>query len=138
MKQHRHVFSKILVLTVLAFCLTMLLASCGECDHQWGEWTVSEAPSCETAGSQSRTCSACGETQSQSVAATGHHFGDYVSCGDATCQSDGTEIATCAHCDTTDTRTEANSKNPDKHTTTELRYESRDDETHKVVYACCG
>ena len=131
MKQHRHLFLKTLFLAMLTLCLATLLVSCGECDHQWGEWTVSQAPSCEATGTQERVCSACGEAQSQTVSATGHQFDTYVSCGDATCQSDGTESATCAHCDKTDTRTAANSKNPAKHASTEIRYESVNEESRK-------
>ncbi len=138
MKQNHSVSRRLALLAMLTLCLMTFFASCGECDHQWGDWTISEKPSCETAGTQVRSCSLCGESQNEALAATGHHYDTYVQNGDATCQSDMTESAPCAHCDKTDTRTVQNSKDPAKHTSTDLRYEVGDGESHNVVRVCCG
>ena len=137
MKQKRHVLAKLLFLATMILCLVALLASCGECDHNWSEWTISEQPTCEAAGSQSRACSSCGEKQTENLAALGHQFDNYVTADDATCQSDATQTATCVRCQATDTKKVKDSKNPDKHAGTELRYERVDDASHQVIYACC-
>ena len=41
--------------------------------HSWGEWTGTEA-TCTTAGEKTRTCSGCGETETQTSPATGHTY----------------------------------------------------------------
>lgn len=48
--------------------------------HKWGEWTV-KTPATETEdGEKSRTCSACNETETQVIPATGHtcDWGDWT------------------------------------------------------------
>ncbi len=49
--------------------------------HLFGEWSQSTAPGCETAGSESRTCSLCGFVETQEIPATDHDF----SVGSFTC-----------------------------------------------------
>ena len=57
------------------------------CTHSWGEWVETTAPTCTEAGVETATCTLCGATKTQPVAATGHSF-TY------------TETAiTCANCD---------------------------------------
>jgi len=57
------------------------------CTHSWGEWVVTTAPTCTETGIETATCTLCGASKTQSVAATGHSF-VY------------TETAiTCANCD---------------------------------------
>ncbi len=56
------------------------------CAHEWGEWNVDAAASCETAGSQSRTCALCSEVETMEIPATGHTY-NYV---DNTTTVDGT------------------------------------------------
>lgn len=46
-----------------------------ECEHQWGEWVETKAPTCTEVGEETRTCSVCGETETREVAAAGHNFG---------------------------------------------------------------
>ncbi len=70
--------------------------------HNFGAWEQTTAPSCTVDGEQKRTCS-CGETETQTVSATGHSYGAYVSDGNATCTADGTKTATCSVCHNTDT-----------------------------------
>ncbi len=138
MKHFQCMIPKLLILSLLVICLLTPLASCGECDHQWGDWTVSTKPTCEEDGAQTRACSACGETQTETLKAEGHHFVTYKANGDATCIGDMTETATCEHCDKTDTRTVANSKDPKKHTATDLRYAPATEESHDLLHVCCG
>lgn len=41
--------------------------------HSYGQWTVTTQPTCTQPGSRSRSC-ACGEKQTEEVAATGHSY----------------------------------------------------------------
>ena len=47
--------------------------------HAWGAWTVKTAATC-VAGEQTRVCTVCGETETQSIPATGAHT--WVDAGD--------------------------------------------------------
>ncbi len=59
----------------------------GACTHSWGEWVTTADPTCTATGIQTATCSLCGDTKTQPIAATGHTY-TY------------TETAiTCANCD---------------------------------------
>lgn len=64
--------------------------------HSWSDWTVTTAPGCETAGEQASTCAACGETQTQTVAATGHSYNAVVTAPTETEQ--GYTTYTCTAC----------------------------------------
>lgn len=72
-------FKRILL---IAFCLALTLcsvlafSSCGddECEHEWGETTVSIAPTCETKGQGSHTCSKCETTESVELDAVAHNY----------------------------------------------------------------
>ncbi|MBO4288578.1 MAG: Ig-like domain-containing protein, partial [Lachnospiraceae bacterium] len=44
-------------------------------EHSFGEWTVTREATCEEAGEQTRTCSICGEVETEVIEAVGH---DYV------------------------------------------------------------
>ena len=54
-------------------------------------------------GVESRTCSACGETETQTIPATGHSFGEWTVTTPATCTKDGVKTRTCA-CGEAETR----------------------------------
>ena len=47
------------------------------CQHTYGAWTLTTAPTCTTAGVESRTCSKCSAPETRTVAALGHN-GDLV------------------------------------------------------------
>ena len=78
-------------LTVCLVCLLLAslglcLVSCGEatpppstCTHTFGEWAVTTEPTCEAAGTKTRTCTLCSKTETAPVDATGHS-GDRVLC----------------------------------------------------------
>lgn len=42
--------------------------------HSYGSWTTVTSPTCTSTGTQKRSCSGCGATQTQSIAATGHSY----------------------------------------------------------------
>ncbi len=56
----------------------LYLIPVNECDHVWGNWVQTTAPGCETAGENTRTCSVCGATETQSIDATGHNYVDGI------------------------------------------------------------
>ncbi len=64
--------------------------------HSWSDWDVTTTPGCETAGEQNHTCAACGETETQSIAATGHSYESVVTAPTATEQ--GYTTYTCSAC----------------------------------------
>ena len=71
--------------------------------HAFGEWTVTTPATCTKDGVKTRTC-ACGETETQTIPATGHSFGEWTVTTPATCTVDGTETRTCSACGETETR----------------------------------
>ena len=64
--------------------------------HSFGSWTVTKAATCTTTGSQTRTCGQCGQTETQSIAATGHSYSSKVTA--PTCTTSGYTTYTCAIC----------------------------------------
>ena len=64
--------------------------------HSFGAWTETTAPGCETTGEQTHTCSVCGETETQTVAAIGHSYSTVVTLPTATEQ--GYTTYTCTAC----------------------------------------
>ena len=79
--------------------------------HDWGDWFVTQAPTCTRDGTQQRECqrNGCSERETAPVVAPGHSFTNYVSDNNATCTEDGTETAKCEICEVTDTRTDEGS-----------------------------
>ncbi len=61
------------------------------CIHDYDSGTVTTQPTCTAAGERTYTCEVCGDTETESVAATGHTWGD------ASC----TSAATCTVCGAT-------------------------------------
>lgn len=64
--------------------------------HNWSDWTQTVAPGCTAAGEKTHTCSACSETETQSVPATGHSYTNVVTPPTATEQ--GYTTYTCGNC----------------------------------------
>ncbi len=64
-----------------------ITVTASNCEHSWGEWVQTTAPTCTATGVNTSICSLCDETKTETVAATGHSY-TY------------TETAiTCANCD---------------------------------------
>lgn len=72
--------------------------------HAWSDWTVSAPAGCETEGKRTRSCSGCGETESERIPATGHSWGNWSVDTPATAWSEGTESRTCANCNQKESR----------------------------------
>ena len=64
--------------------------------HTWGEWTVTKQATCTEAGSQTHTCTACGATETQPIAALGHSY-KHVTVA-STCTVAGVEYDECERC----------------------------------------
>lgn len=47
--------------------------SVAACEHVWGEWEITTEATCVDAGEKTRTCSACGVTETEVIEATGVH-----------------------------------------------------------------
>lgn len=58
---------------------------------------------CTTNGNKTMRCS-CGETEVQTIPATGHKYGNWVTEKEATTESDGLKVRTCADCGNRETQ----------------------------------
>ncbi|MBE6595783.1 MAG: leucine-rich repeat domain-containing protein, partial [Ruminococcaceae bacterium] len=120
---------------LIAFLILSAMIFATSCDsesehvHAYGEWLITTAYSCETAGEATRTCS-CGEKETKTIApqhtpgaaatcitaqtctacgsqlapATGiHNYGTWVETTAPGCETEGVEARTCA-CGDTETR----------------------------------
>ncbi len=72
--------------------------------HSWGAWAQTTAPKCETNGVETRTCGACGTSETKAVAATGHvTWSAWTVTVAPSCDAKGLETRTCS-CGKTETR----------------------------------
>ena len=102
----------IAILAVMALAAVTLIACGGgdrdpcESGHSYGSWSTTTAATCTTAGSQTRTCLRCSETQQQSISInpSAHNYGSWTTTTAATCTTDGIETRTCSLCFGTDQR----------------------------------
>ena len=72
---------------ILCLCLLSValfgITSCGEsgtasCSHTYGAWTISKAATCEEDGQKAKTCTKCGDVQTEKIAAKGHNYSNGV------------------------------------------------------------
>lgn len=63
--------------------------------HTWSEWTQTKAPTCTEKGTEARTCSGCGETETRELNALGHDWSEYKETKPATCEEKGEKAKTC-------------------------------------------
>ena len=57
----------------VALTITGGTISVAACEHVWGEWEITTEATCVDAGEKTRTCSACGVTETEVIEATGVH-----------------------------------------------------------------
>lgn len=70
-----------------------------ECtNHQWSGWSTTTAATCTKDGSQSRKCTLCGKTESETIKAKGHSYGQYKVVRKATASQEGLEERVCSVC----------------------------------------
>ncbi len=74
--------------------------------HNWKDWETVNSPDCDDSGSQKRTCSRCGFTETQNLNPNGHDWEDHVTVDVApTCTSEGSQSIHCKNCDQTKEQT---------------------------------
>ena len=73
--------------------------------HTWDTGVVTTQPDCTTTGVKTYTCTDCGATRTESVAATGHSWGAAVVTKTPTCSETGVRTRTCTKCGATTTQT---------------------------------
>ena len=71
--------------------------------HSWGSWNQIKAATCTEPGSQQRTCSGCGQVETNPINALGHNWDNGVVTTPATEDSAGVKTYTCSRCKTTKT-----------------------------------
>ena len=67
-------------------------------EHQFSDYVVSNEPTCDGYGSQSRTCLICGYVQTMSLSPNGHSYDNYYVVQDPTCTEYGIQESTCTIC----------------------------------------
>ncbi len=67
----------------------------GECAHSWSEWERTEA-TCTEDGSESRSCTLCGEIET--VAVSAGHSGEWEIIIEPTCLGEGYRVRVCTVC----------------------------------------
>lgn len=68
------------------------------CEHVWDEGKVTKEATCTEDGVKTYACTVagCGETKTETIAATGHSFGEWKVTKAATCTEKGEEARECA------------------------------------------
>lgn len=83
--------------------------------HSWSDWTENPAENCLSTGKKTRTCSICGDTQTEDMDIGPHAWGEWKETTPATCNEDGVETRVCSH-DASHTETRPISKDTVEHT----------------------
>jgi len=100
-------FGAVLLCLVLLVCSVVILTSCGDCEHEWSEWTVTKDPTCFSEGEAYRVC-ALDKThvETKKLDKTAHSFTSYTVVGEPTCTDTGLKTARCANvgCTAVDTK----------------------------------
>ena len=73
--------------------------------HYWDNGTVTKEPTCNATGTKTYTCSDCGDTKTEEIAALGHVWSTATVTTPATCTTSGVKTQTCSRCSITTTIT---------------------------------
>ena len=69
-------------------------------DHTYGEWTVTEEPTCTEQGVREKVCGVCGDRITEVIPSKGHDWdNDYTIDKAATCTENGSKSIHCSNCD---------------------------------------
>ena len=82
----------------------------GKAAHSFGDWKVTQEPTCTEEGSKVGVCEVCKKEVTKKIDAKEHTFGEYVSNNDATTKADGTKTRECSVCGYKDTVIDVGSK----------------------------
>ncbi len=80
---------------IVALALVLALVSCAEHECTWDEGKVTLEPTCTETGERKYTCTGCGATRTESIAALGHKWDDGEITTPATCEKEGVKTFTC-------------------------------------------
>ncbi len=70
--------------------------------HRYGDWIITEFPTCSKAGTRASTCTNCGDAHTLPIPATNKHTaGDWVTDKNPTCTKAGEAHKECIHCGAT-------------------------------------
>ncbi len=68
--------------------------------HSFGEWNITGAADCTNNGSRDRSCTECGETETETIEKLGHDFSkDWTTDQAAGCTTPGVKSHHCTRCD---------------------------------------
>lgn len=70
--------------------------------HTWDAGVVTKEPTCTEAGVKTYTCTTCGATKTEAIAALGHVWGAYTVTEHAVNGNDGEKTRTCSRCNITE------------------------------------
>lgn len=70
--------------------------------HTWDAGVVTKEPTCTEAGVKTYTCTTCGATKTEAIAALGHVWGAYTVIEHAVNGNDGEKTRTCSRCNATE------------------------------------
>lgn len=73
----------------------VIITETGECSHSFGEWKITEA-TCTEDGVKTRSCIACGVTETETIPSKGHSYTSAVT--PPTCTDGGYTTTTCEAC----------------------------------------
>ena len=111
----------------------------GPHSHDWGTGTVTKEATCEEAGIRTYTCSICGETKTEEIAALGHEWDEGTVTKEATCKEAGVKTYTCKR-DSKHTKTEEIAKLEHESDEGTVTKEATCTEAGEKTYKCklCG
>lgn len=102
--------------------------------HTWDSGKVTTDPTCTEDGIRTFSCTICGATKQESVAAVGHDYGSYKTTKDPTCTEEGEKTATCKTCG--GTKTKSIESNGHSYDDGEVTKEATCTEKGKTTYTC--
>jgi hypothetical protein len=94
---------KVFIYGIIAVTVTLAFTACTEdddltCNHNWGEWTVTTAPTCTTEGTETRICNHnASHTETQSIVSS-HNWGEWTITTTPTCTTTGVGKRICTLC----------------------------------------
>ncbi len=65
------------------------------CDHVFGDYEIITPATCIAEGEKKRTCSKCGEVQTEKIQNSEHSYGEWVIDANATCETAGSKHRIC-------------------------------------------
>lgn len=84
---------------MLTACVALFAACNDDCEHEYGEWSVTKAATCAEKGVKTRVCSKCEYIDAEEIAATGEHsYGEWQITTPAECEKAGEQTRVCSVC----------------------------------------